>query len=145
MEGVGMRFMLQVRADRDTEAGVMPSKELVAAMGRFNEEMIKAGIMLAGEGLHPSSKGARISFAKGKPSVIEPPFATPDELIAGFWIIDVASKAAAIDWARRAPFVDGIIEIRQVFEAADFPPEILPPEDAEREQAWRDAQQRRTP
>jgi hypothetical protein len=137
-----MRFMLQVRADHDTEAGVMPSAELVAAMGKFNEEMIKAGIMLAGEGLHPSSKGARVSFAGGKPSVIDPPFAAPTELIAGFWIIDVASKEAAIDWARRAPFGDGVIEIRQVFEASDFPPEILPAEDAAREQAWRDQQQR---
>ena len=137
-----MRFMLQVRADRDTEAGVMPKKELVAAMGRFNEEMIKAGIMLAGEGLQPSSKGARISFSSGEPTVIEPPFAAPGELIAGFWMIDVASKEAAIDWARRAPFEDGIIEIRQVFEASDFPPEILPAEDAAREQAWRDEQQR---
>ena len=142
-----MRFMLQVRADRDTEAGVLPSKELVAAMGRFNEEMMTAGIMLAGEGLQPSSKGARISFAGGKPTVIEPPFGDPTELIAGFWIVDVTSKEAAIDWARRAPFEDGVIEIRQVFEASDFPPEILPPEilppeDAAREQAWRGEQQR---
>jgi hypothetical protein len=137
-----MRFMLQVRADRDTEAGVLPTKELVAAMGRFNEEMIRAGIMLAADGLHASSKGARVSFAGGKPSVIEPPFADPKELIAGFWIIDVASKEAAIDWARRAPFGDGIIEIRQLFEASDFPPEILSVEDAAREQAWRDEQQR---
>jgi hypothetical protein len=135
-----MRFMLQVRADRDTEAGVMPKKELVAAMGRFNEEMMQAGIMLAGEGLQPSSKGARVAFASGKPTVVEPPFADPTELIAGFWIIDVASREAAIDWARRAPFEDGVIEIRQVFEASDFPPEILPPEDAAREQAWRDQQ-----
>jgi hypothetical protein len=134
--------MLQVRADRDTEAGVLPTKELVAAMGRFNEEMIGAGIMLAADGLQPSLKGARVAFADGKPSVIEPPFADPKELIAGFWIIDVASKAAAIDWARRAPFRDGIIEIRQLFEASDFPPEILPAEDAAREQAWRDEQQR---
>ena len=137
-----MRFILQVRADRDTEAGVLPTKELVAAMGQFNEAMMAAGIMLAADGLHPSSKGARISFAGGKPTVIEPPFADPKELIAGFWIIDVASKEAAIDWAKRAPFGDGLIEIRQVFEASDFPPEILPAEDAAREQARRDEQQR---
>ena len=137
-----MRFMLQVRANKDSEAGVMPSKELVAAMGKFNEQMIEAGVMLAADGLHPSSKGARVSFAGGKPKLIEPPFAEPTELIAGFWIIDVKSKDEAIDWARRAPFEGGTIEIRQVFEAADFPPEILPVEDAARERAWREAQQR---
>ena len=140
-----MRFMLQVRADRNTEAGVLPSKELVAAMGKFNEEMIKAGVMLAADGLHPSSKGARVSFRGGKPAVTEGPFADPNELIAGFWMIQVASKQQAIDWARRAPFGDGgVIEVRQVFEAADFPPEILPPEDAASEQAWRDEQQSKT-
>lgn len=134
-----MRFMLQVRADRDSEAGVMPSAELVAAMGQFNEEMIKAGVMLAGEGLHPSSKGARVSFAGGEPTVIEPPFAEPNELISGFWIIQVASKEEAIAWVRRAPFGAGaVVEIRQVFEACDFPADILPPEEAAREQAWRD-------
>jgi hypothetical protein len=137
-----MRFMLQVRADWDTEAGVLPSKELVAAMGKFNEEMIQAGVMLAGDGLHPSSKGARISFAAGQPTVIEGPFAEPKELIAGFWMISVASKEEAIDWAKRAPFGDGAIEMRQVFEASDFPPEILPAEDAAREHAWREEQQR---
>ena len=139
-----MRFMLQVRADRNTEAGAMPKKELVAAMGKFNEAMIEAGVMLAGEGLHPSSKGARVSFAGGKPILQQPPFATPNELIAGFWIIQVPSKEAAIDWVKRVPFEDGVIEIRQVFETGDFPPEILPPEDAAREQAWRDEQQSKT-
>ena len=117
-----MRFISQVRADRDTEAGVLPTKQLLAAMGRFNEEMIAAGILLAGEGLQPSSKGVRISFAGAKPSVIEPPFAEPNELIAGFWMIEIESKEAAIDWAMRAPFDNGAIEIRQVFAAADFPP-----------------------
>jgi hypothetical protein len=137
-----MRFMLQVRADHDSEAGKMPSAELVAAMGKFNEEMMNAGIMLAGEGLHPSSKGARIVFAGGAPTVVEPPFAAPTELIAGFWIIDVTTKEAAIDWAKRAPFGEGaVLEIRQIFEAADFPADILPPEAAAKEQAWRDAQQ----
>jgi hypothetical protein len=137
-----MRFMLQVRADRDTEAGVLQTKELVAAMGRFNEEMIGAGITLAAGGLHPSSKGARVSFAGGKPSVIEPPSADPKELIAGFRIIDVASKEAAIDWARRTHFRDGTIEVRPLFEASDFPPEILSAGNAAREQACRDGQQR---
>jgi hypothetical protein len=138
-----MRFMLQVRANRDSEAGKMPSRELIAAMGRFNEAMMQAGIMLAGEGLHPSSKGARVSFAGGKPSVAQGPF--PDtELVSGFWIIQVGSKEEAIDWARRVPFEDGVIEIRQIFEAADFPADILPPEEAAREQAWRDEQQGKT-
>jgi hypothetical protein len=137
-----MRFMLQVRADRKSEAGVMPSAELIAAMGKFNEAMIAAGIMLAGEGLHPSSKGARIVFTEAGPKVVEPPFAEPNELVSGFWIIDVKSRQEAIDWALRVPFEPGgVIEIRQVFEASDFPAEILPPEAAQREQAWRDAQQ----
>ena len=136
-----MRFMLQVRADRDSEAGKMPSAELVAAMGRFNEEMIAAGVMLAGEGLHPSAKCARIAFGGAEPRVVEPPFAEPGELISGFWIIKVASKEEAIAWAKRAPFGPGaVLELRQVFEASDFPPEILPAEDAAREQAWRDRQ-----
>ena len=136
-----MRFMLQVRADRDSEAGVMPRRELVAAMGRFNEEMIAAGIMLAGEGLHPSSKGARITYGGGGPKVVEPPFAPPSELISGFWILQVGSKDEAIAWAKRAPFGAGaVVEIRQVFEASDFPADILPPEEAAREQAWRDQQ-----
>jgi hypothetical protein len=139
-----VRFMLQIRADRNSEAGIMPSAELVAAMGKFNEEMIAAKIMLAGEGLHPSSKGARVAFAAGGPKVLEPPFAEPDELIAGFWILDVKSKQEAIDWARRAPFPPGaIVEIRQIFEASDFPADILPADAAAREQAWRDEQQQK--
>ena len=137
-----MRFMLQVRADHDSEAGKMPSAELVAAMGRFNEEMVSAGVMLAGEGLQPSSKGARLVYGGGAPKVVEPPFAEPGELIAGFWIIRAGSKEEAIAWAKRAPFQAGaVVEIRQVFEASDFPADILPPEEAAKEQAWRDAQQ----
>jgi hypothetical protein len=132
--------MLQVRADRDTEAGVLPSADLVAAMGKFNQEMIDAGVMLAADGLQPTSQGARVSFAGGKPTVIQPPFAEPHEVIAGFWMIQVKSPQAAIDWANRAPFRDGIIEIRRVFDPEDFPAEILPPEAAAREQAWRDRQ-----
>jgi hypothetical protein len=140
-----MRFMLQVRASRDSEAGMMPSRELIAAMGRFNEEMIKAGVMLAGEGLHPSSKGARVSFAGGKPTVAQGPFPNVNELVSGFWMIQVGSKEEAIDWARRVPFEDGAIEIRQVFEASDFPADILPPEEAAREQARRDEQGKTVP
>lgn len=140
-----MRFMVQVRATRDSETGKMPSAELVAAMGKFNEEMMNAGIMLAGEGLHPSSKGARIVFAGGEPKVVEPPFAEPSELVSGFWIIEVESREAAIGWMKRAPFSEGqVLEIRQVFEASDFPADILPPEEAAKEEAWRAAQQART-
>jgi hypothetical protein len=141
-----MRFMLQVRATPDSEAGRMPSAALIAAMGAFNQSMMEAGIMLAGEGLHPSSKGARINFGSGGTSTVtEGPFGDPRELVSGFWIIEVASKQEAIDWARRAPFEPGgVIEIRQVFEAADFPADILPPEAAAQEQAWRDAQQEKT-
>ena len=121
-----MRFMLQVRADRDSEAGVLPPKELFAEMVKFNEEMVKAGVMLAADGLHPSSKGAQILFAGPKRTVIEGPFADPNELIAGFWIINVKSKEEAIDWAKRVPFLGGAIEIRQVFEAEDFGPALTP-------------------
>jgi hypothetical protein len=139
-----MRFMMLVKANKDSEAGVLPSKELVAAMGKFNEEMVKAGVLLAAEGLHPSSKGTRISFSGGKRTVTDGPFPETKELIAGFWLIQVKSKAEAIEWASRVPFADDeVIEVRQVFEASDFPPEILPPEDAAREQAWREEQQRK--
>jgi hypothetical protein len=138
-----MRFMMFVRADKNTEAGVLPSQELVAAMGRFNEEMMKAGVLLAAEGIQPSSKGARISFSRGTRTVTDGPF--PDrELIAGFWMIRVKSKGEAIDWARRVPFADGeVIEVRQVFEASDFPPEVLSPQDAAREQSMRAELQRK--
>jgi hypothetical protein len=139
-----MRFMMFVKASKESEAGVFPSKELLAAMGKFNEEMMKAGVMLSGEGLHPSSKGARIAFAGAKRTVTEGPFAGTKDLVSGFWMIEVPSKPAAIEWASRVPFQDGEIEIRQVFEASDFPPEILPPEDAAREQAWRDEQRGKT-
>jgi hypothetical protein len=139
-----MRFMLLVKADQNTEAGVLPSKELVAAMGQFNEEMVHAGVLLAAEGLHPSSKGARLKFSGREQTVIDGPFAETKELVAGFWIIQVKSKAEAIEWASRVPFADDeVIEIRQVFEASDFPPEILPPEAAEREEAGRNEQQRK--
>lgn len=121
-----MRFMLQVRADRDSESGVMPSPELIAAMGKFNEEMVAAGVMLAGEGLHPSARGARVAYSGAKRTVSDGPFPDPGELIAGFWIIKVGSKAEAIDWAKRAPFLGGVVEIRQIFEAEDFGPALTP-------------------
>ena len=118
-----MRFMVIVKANKDSEAGVMPSTEMLAAMGKFNEEMVKAGVMLAGEGLHASAKGARIKFGGGKATVIDGPFSEAKELVAGFWLIEVKSKDEAIAWMRRAPFGEGeTIEIRQVFETADFAP-----------------------
>ncbi len=139
-----MRFMMLVKANKDSEAGVLPSKELVAAMGTFNEEMVKAGVLLAGDGLHPSSKGVRVKFSGAKRTVTDGPFTETKELLAGFWMIQVKSKAEAIEWASRVPFEDGEeIEIRPVFEASDFPADILPPEDAAREQALRDELQRK--
>jgi hypothetical protein len=139
-----MRFMLMIKADRNTEAGVLPSKELMAAMGRFNQEMVTAGVMLAGEGLQPSSKGARVRFSAGKRSVIDGPFTETKALVAGFWLIQVGSKEEAIDWARRCPdpLGEGVaaeIEIRQVYEMSDFPADIFPPEEVAREQALRTA------
>ena len=117
-----MRFMMIVKASEQSEAGVLPTTEELTEMGEFNDEMIKAGVMLAGEGLQASSKGARVEFSKGKPKVIDGPFAETKELIAGFWLIQARSLDEAIEWARRAPFEDGQIEIRQVFELEDFDP-----------------------
>jgi hypothetical protein len=137
-----MRFMMLIKADKDSEAGVMPSRELVKAMGDFNKEMAQAGVLLAAEGLHPSSKGARVYFSGGKRTVVDGPFAETKELIAGFWLIDVASKEEAIDWALRVPdpmgeVVEAQIELRQVGEIEDFPPDILPPDEAAREEELR--------
>jgi hypothetical protein len=125
-----MKFMVMVKATPASEAGVMPSEQLLAEMGRFNEEMVKAGIMLAGEGLHPSSKGARIVFDGDKRSVVDGPFAETKELIAGFWLIEVGSKEEAIEWMKRCPhpFGEGRaqLEIRQMFSADDFGAEFTP-------------------
>ncbi|MEO6434894.1 MAG: YciI family protein [Tepidisphaeraceae bacterium] len=126
-----MRFMVIVKADKNSEAGVLPSTELLAAMGKFNEELINAGVMLAGEGLQPSSKGARVKFAGDKRTVTDGPFAETKELIAGFWILQVKSKQEAIDWIKRCPNpmgegTESEIEIRQVFEAEDFGAEFTP-------------------
>ena len=119
-----MRFMIIRKADAKTEAGVMPDEPLLAAMGRYMEEMTKAGVLLAGEGLQPSSKGARVKFSGGTPTVVEGPFRQTDQLIAGFCLIQVKSKQEAVDWVKRWPVLDGAgnveIEIRQVFEAEDF-------------------------
>ncbi len=123
-----MRLMVIVKADKDSEAGVLPSRELLEAMGKFNEQLVKAGVMLAGEGLQPSSKGVRVRFGKGnKRTVIDGPFAETKELVAGFWLWQVKSKEEAIEWLKRAPFGDGAeLEIRQVFEAEDFGEAMTP-------------------
>ena len=134
-----MRFMIIIKADKNTEAGVLPSEQLLADMGKFNEELVKAGIMLAGEGLQPSSKGARVKFAGDKRIVTDGPFAETKELIAGFWIWRVKSKQEAIDWVKRCPNPTGAeseIEIRQVVEAEDFG-EAFTPELREQEERLR--------
>src|SRR5439155_8231118 len=115
-----MRFMVLVKASKESEAGVLPSQELLTEMGKFNEELVKAGVMLAGEGLHASSKGARVRFEGTKRTVIDGPFAEAKELVAGFWLWQVKSKEEALEWLKRAPFQEGEVEIRQVFETADF-------------------------
>ena len=115
-----MRFMLIVKGDQRSEAGVLPSDKELADMGKFNDEMVKGGVMLAGEGLQASSKGAKVQFKAGKPTVLDGPFTEAKELVAGFWLIQARSKEEAVEWARRAPFVDGEIEVRQVFELEDF-------------------------
>ena len=142
-----MRFMILVKADASSEAGLMPSQELLTAMGKYNEELVKAGVLLAGEGLHPSSTGARVKFSGDKRTVTDGPFAETKELIAGFWIIQVRSKDEAIEWVKRMPNpmpgTESEIEIRQVFEAEDFG-EAFTPELREAEQRLRaqlDAQQ----
>jgi hypothetical protein len=132
-----MRFMVIVKASKDSEAGVMPSTELLTAMGKFNEEMVKAGVMLAGEGLHPTSKGARIKYSGKQPGVSHGPFPVTNDLVAGFWLIQTKSQDEAIEWMKRAPFDGGSeIEIRQVFGAEDFG-EALTPELRQQEQRLR--------
>ena len=124
-----MRFMIIVKATKDSEAGVMPSEQLLTEMGKYNEELVKAGVMLAGEGLQPSSKGARVRFSGGRRTVIDGPFAETKELIAGYWLWQVKSKAEAIEWVKRCPNPmpgESEIEIRQVFEAEDFGAEFTP-------------------
>ncbi len=121
-----MRFMVIVKADKASEAGVLPSNEMLTEMGKFNEELVKAGVMLAGEGLQASSKGARVRFSGNKKTVIDGPFSETKELIAGFWLWQVRSKEEAIEWLKRAPFENTEVEIRQVFEAEDFGAEFTP-------------------
>lgn len=133
-----MRFMVIVKADKNSEAGALPDKQILADMGNYNQELANAGVMLAGEGLHPSSKGARVKFSGGKTSVIDGPFAETKELVAGFWLWKCKSKEEAIEWLKKAPFENTEVEIRQVFEAEDFgdafTPELRAQEDRIREQ-----------
>lgn len=121
-----MRFMILVKASKESEAGMMPSKQMLTEMGKFNEELAKAGVLLAGEGLHPSSKATRMKFSGDKTILIDGPFAESKDLIAGFWIWQVKSKDEAIEWLKRAPFDDTEVEIRQVFEVEDFAAELTP-------------------
>jgi len=142
-----MRCMVIVKADKNSEAGLLPTKktkETFAAMGKFNEELVRAGVMLAGEGLQPSSKGKRVRFSGQQRTVIDGPFAETKELIGGFWLWQVKSMEEAVEWLKRAPFDGGTeVEIRQVYEVSDFPADVLPPEDAAREQALRDELQKK--
>jgi hypothetical protein len=134
-----MRFIIMVKANKDSEAGVMPSEELLTAMGKFNEELVNAGVMVAGEGLHPSSKGARVRFSGDQRTVIDGPFAETKELVAGFWIFKVNSKEEAIEWVKRCPNPmegDSEIEIRQIFEMEDFG-DAMTPELREQEERLR--------
>ncbi|HEX2149680.1 MAG TPA: YciI family protein [Actinomycetota bacterium] len=124
-----MRFMILVKATEDSEAGVMPDEELLTAMGNYNEQLVQAGILLAGEGLQPSSKGARVRFSGKERTVVDGPFSETKELVAGFWLIDVKSKEEAIEWVKRCPnpmYTDSEIEIRQVFELSDFGDAVTP-------------------
>ncbi|MDD5329298.1 MAG: YciI family protein [Sulfuricella sp.] len=138
-----MQFMMIVKASKDSEAGVLPGKELFAAMGKFNEEMAKAGVLLAAEGLQPSSKGVRIKFSGTKRTAVGGPFPETKELIAGYWMIQAKSLEEAIEWGMRCPNpmgegMESEIEIRPVYEASDFPPDLFPPEEAAREQRLRE-------
>ena len=137
-----MRVMVLVKASQESEAGVMPSQEALTEMGEFNEELVKAGVMLAGDGLHPSSKGARVEFDGKQRKVIDGPFAETKELVAGYWVWQVKSMDEAVEWLKRAPFQEGAVELRPIFEADDFgdafTPELREQEERLRAQAGRD-------
>lgn len=121
-----MRVLVVVKANEESEAGVMPDEKILAEMGAFNEQLVKAGVMLAGEGLHPSRKGKRVAFDGPRKTVIDGPFAETKELIAGFWIWQVRSMDEAVEWLKRAPFREGVVELRPIFEAEDFGTELTP-------------------
>jgi hypothetical protein len=137
-----MRFMVIVKADKDSEAGVLPTRELLEAMGNYNEQLAKAGVLLAGEGLHPSSKGVRVRFDGPRRTVTDGPFAETKELIAGFWILQTKSLAETIEWVKKAPMPGGELEIRQVFELEDFG-DAVSPKLAEQEKLLRQAEAKR--
>jgi len=140
-----MRFMVIVKASKESEAGQMPSRELLEAMGQYNEELVKSGVMLAGDGLAPSVKGARVKFEGKNRTVTDGPFAETKELVAGYWIWKVASKQEAVDWLKRAPFDGGVeVELRQIFEMEDFAPQMTPEQQArEKSQLERTEQNKR--
>ena len=138
-----MRFMMLVKATPESEDGALPGPEIVEAMGRYNDELAKAGVLLALDGLQASSKGARVQYSGEKRTVTDGPFTETKELVAGFWLIQVRSKEEAIEWAKRVPFQEGEVEVRQVFETSDFPAEVLPPESAAREEALREELERK--
>jgi hypothetical protein len=121
-----MRFMVIVKGDKNSEAGVMPSEEIMREMGNFNDELVKAGVMLAGEGLHPTSKGFKVRFNGDKRTIIDGPFTEAKEIVAGYWVWQVKSREEAIEWVKRSPFQEGEVEVRQVFEADDFGAEYTP-------------------
>lgn len=138
-----MRFMMLVKASKESEAGVLPTEEELAEMGAYNEKLVKAGVLRAGEGLHPSSNGFRVDYSGGKPTVTDGPFTESKELVAGFWIIEVDSKEDAVRWAKQVPFKEGEVEVRPIFEADDFgeefTPELREREDRLREEIARQA------
>jgi hypothetical protein len=137
-----MRFMVIVKADKDSEAGVLPSREMLEEMGNYNEQLAKAGVMLAGEGLHPSSKGVRVAFEGARRTVIDGPFTETKELIAGFWILQAKSLAEVIEWVKKAPMPGGQLEVRQIFELEDFG-DAVTPKLAEQEKRLRQAEKKR--
>jgi hypothetical protein len=138
-----MRFMVIVKANADSEAGKPPSSESLAAMGRYNEELIAAGVLLAGDGLHPSATGVRVKKEHGQIKVTDGPFAETKELIAGYWLISVKSKDEAMAWVRRIPFEEGMeVELRKAFEVSDFPADSITEEHLAKEAAWREANQK---
>src|ERR1700683_2117320 len=139
-----MRVIVLVKANKDSEAGIMPTPKLLAEMGKFNQELMQAGVVLAADGLHPSSKGKRVRFSGQQRTIIDGPFTESKEQIAGFWLWQVKSMEEAVEWLKRAPFDGGAeVEIRQVYEVSDFPAEVLSPEHAARMQAFRDELQKK--